>query len=71
VEKIRLINWFTDVLNAISFTIFQGAVTDNPAVVVNIRKYRSDAIIFLKSVDLMLVPLPKATPLIFIFGFTT
>jgi tetratricopeptide (TPR) repeat protein/CHAT domain-containing protein len=63
VEKIRCIDGFSNFLKAVPFTTLQSAAADGPVVVVNISKYRSDAIIIRESLDPILVPLPpRATP---------
>jgi CHAT domain-containing protein len=61
VEKIRSIEGFSHFLKAVPFATLQNAAADGPVVVVNISKYRSDAIIILESLDPILVPLPHRT----------
>jgi CHAT domain-containing protein len=62
VGQIRQLDGFTNFLQAIPFTNLQPAATEGPVIIVNISRYRSDAIILLKSHPPVLVCLPDASP---------
>jgi hypothetical protein len=62
VEEIRALDGFGDFLRATPFAALQQAAVEGPVIVVNVNKYRSDAIIVRHTRDPMLVALPDATP---------
>jgi CHAT domain-containing protein len=62
VEKIRRLEGFSSFLRRVPFRTLQTAGEKGPAIVVNISKYRSDALIILPSNPPLIVPLPQATP---------
>ena len=64
VDKIRLVDGFTDFLRAVPFSTLQKAAAEGPIIIINISQYRSDAIIFQDVGDPVIVPLPKSLPTI-------
>jgi hypothetical protein len=60
--EIRKIDGFADFLQAVPFATLQLATAEGPVIIVNISRYRSDAIILHNSGPPVLVPLPAATP---------
>ena len=62
VDKIRRVDGFTDFLRAIPFAILQTAAAEGPIIIINISRYRSDAIILQDVGDPVIVPLPNTLP---------
>jgi hypothetical protein len=62
VQRIRRIDGFTHFLQAVPFTSLQLAATEGPVIIINVSKYRSDAIIIRQYHSPVLVCLPRATP---------
>src|SRR6202034_1145847 len=62
VEKIRQVDGFTDFLRAVPFATLQTAAAEGPIIIINISRYRSDAIILQDVGDPVIVPLPKSLP---------
>jgi len=62
VQKTRQIDGFADFLQAVPFATLQKAAVEGPVIIVNISRYRSDAIILRDVGDPVLVPLPKILP---------
>ncbi|KAF7789560.1 hypothetical protein EIP86_000506 [Pleurotus ostreatoroseus] len=62
VERIRQIEGFRNFLRAVPFVELQIAAQDGPIVVVNVSKYRSDALIVQHNCDVAHVELPGVTP---------
>ena len=62
VEQIRKIDGFSNFLQAVPFTTLQTAATEGPIILINVSKYRSDAIIIHIDKPPILVTLPHATP---------
>jgi len=62
VGKIRQMDGFADFLQAVPFTTLQMAAAEGPVIIVNVSKYRSDAIILYGIGPPALVPLPSVSP---------
>jgi CHAT domain-containing protein len=62
VERIRQIDQFKDFLQPVPFTTLQSAAKEGPVIIVNISKYRSDAIIICSTGPPSLIPLHHASP---------
>jgi hypothetical protein len=62
VRKIRQKEGFADFLQAVPFATLQKAAAEGPVIIVNISRYRSDAIILRDVGDPVLVPLPETSP---------
>ena len=60
VEKIRQVDGFTDFLLALPFSTLQTAAAEGPIIIINVSRYRSDAIILQDVGDPVIVPLPKS-----------
>jgi hypothetical protein len=56
------VDGFTNFLQAVPFATLQTAASEGPVIIVNISKYRSDAIILLDTCTPVLIPLPTALP---------
>ena len=55
---------FNDFLRAVPFATLQTAVAEDPIIIINVSRYRSDAIILQDVGDPVVVPLPKTLPTI-------
>ncbi|KAG8877661.1 hypothetical protein FRB97_003215, partial [Tulasnella sp. 331] len=62
VEEIRQEEGFSSFLRATPFATLQRAAIAGPVIIVNISRYRSDAIIVQATGEPLLIPLPRATP---------
>jgi CHAT domain-containing protein len=62
VERIRKIEGFENFLQAVPFATLQSSAKEGPVIIVNISKYRSDAIILYNDSPPKLVCLPKSSP---------
>jgi tetratricopeptide (TPR) repeat protein len=62
VEKIRQVDGFTDFLRAVPFATLQTAAAEGPIIIINISRYRSDAIILQYVGEPVIVPLPGTLP---------
>jgi tetratricopeptide (TPR) repeat protein len=62
VGKIRQIDGFSDFLQAVPFATLQTAAAEGTVIIVNVSKYRSDAVILRDTDDPVLVPLPATLP---------
>ena len=62
VKKIRQKEGFADFLQAAPFATLQKAAVEGPVIIVNINRYRSDAIILRDIGDPILVPIPEISP---------
>ncbi|KAF8155885.1 CHAT domain-containing protein [Crassisporium funariophilum] len=62
VTKIRSLDGFREFLQPIPFSSLREAANEGPVVVVNISRYRSDAIIVINNRPPILVPLPSVSP---------
>jgi len=58
----RTLDGFADFLQAVPFATLQKAAAEGPVIIVNISRYRSDAIILREVGDPVLVPLPETLP---------
>ena len=64
VMAIRQLKGHSDFLQPPSFDTLQHAAKCGPVIVIIISKHRSDAVIMLHACDPVLVPLPKASPVV-------
>jgi len=62
VEQIRKIEGFSNFLQAVPFATLQTAAAEGPVILINVSKYRSDAIVLHIDKPPILVPLPDVTP---------
>ena len=62
VRKIRQKKGFADFLQAVPFATLRKAAAEGPVIIVNISRYRSDAIILRDIGDPVLVPMPEISP---------
>lgn len=62
VERIRKVEGFEYFLRPVPFSTLRKAASEGPVIVVNISRYRSDAIIIVRDADPILVPLPGVMP---------
>jgi tetratricopeptide (TPR) repeat protein len=62
VEQVRTIDGFSNFLRAVPFATLQAAAMKGPIIIINISKYRSDAIILHINSPPLLVPLPGIKP---------
>ena len=62
VERVRTIQGFSNFLQAVPFATLQAAATEGPIIIINISKYRSDAIVLYINNPPLLVPLPDIQP---------
>ena len=63
VGKIRQVDGFNDFLRAVPFATLQTAAAEGPIIIINVSRYRSDAIILQDVGDPVVVP--KTLPTIF------
>lgn len=62
IQDIRKLDGFKDFLKPVAFTTLRKAAAEGPVIVININKFRSDAIIVMNDMDPFVVPLPDASP---------
>ena len=62
VKKIRQMDGFADFLQAVPFASLLKVAVEGPVIIINISRYRSDAIILRDGGDPVLVPLPETLP---------
>ena len=64
VDEIRQVDGFTNFLQAVPFATLQKAAIEGPIIIINISRYRSDAIILQSVGDPVIVPLSESLPII-------
>ena len=64
VDKIRRLDGFAHFFRAVPFATLQAAAAEGPIIIINISRYRSDAIILQEVGDPVIVPLVKTLPTI-------